>query len=1413
MSRTIPKISTFLGQSMLLMPLVSLCLFYPFKGNTQPNTHQFKKLGVESGLSHASVTSIIQDTAGYLWLATQFGLNRFDGEKFYVFNPNNQKKPGLQSWQIQKVYQDSKGQIWVGTHFKGLHRYLPEEETFRHYSIPHEGEWIMDASVIMEDSYQTLYVGTKRRGLFYVDPVQDSLISLSDSSDIPERLSKTQIFTLFEDTDQRLWVGTKQEGIFILNQDRKTWEEIPLLSPEPQLEGNQNIRSFFQDKSGNMWVGTERGIFIQKLGEKEFHHLEVPDVTSPVIGDVYIRCIYEDRQENLWIGTEGGLFLFDRTDSSFTTFLFDPNDGGSISNNTITTILEDQSGVLWIGTDNGGLNFLEERQNPFRYYGIHDYAIDSPISLHMVRSLLQTTKGEFLVGTSVSGVRLCDSNYHNCSIISAKNPQSTNSGEDKIYDLIEDNEGRIFVGAIKRRLFRFQPKEKNLRPYTFSPCRIAASPKDNNLGINYLDFYKDPKGKIWVCLLTEGEDLQSDPLTGGILTYNPELDSFICWTEVVPYADRLPLQNVYTLAIQDSLYWIGTPNGLYGLNTSNGDIQHFQENPFDPNKLANPHVRRLHLDQDGVLWIGSLQYLNSYNTHTGVWRKYEDGNGWLEGGVMAMEEDAKGNLWISTQQGLIKKNSSGVFTSYSGPDGLFPLQEFNLYSSYKNPQTGDIFFGGASGFIGFQPDRLEENIYIPPVSISRLTALRNEERGKSYKETVYNLTNKSEIELTHLDRILTFEVSALNFYKRHKNKFKYRLIGFQEEWVDLGNENKFSLTNLDFGTYWLEVMGSNNDGLWNPNPKRFKITILAPWWLRPWAITLYIVIFLSILIGLLVYFQQQQKKRIEQNQKAFELENLRELDRLRSQFFTNISHEFRTPLTLIEGPTLEYLSLLNQNGSLTLGKLNGKRYLERVLDNCSKLLTLVNQLMKLSQLEAGTLTLHASKQELGPIIEQMFAQFESLSERKNIRFEVISPQKNLEVYVDIEKFETILRNLLGNAFKFTPSYGTVELRVLSSEHFLTIEVFNSHSFIPDHEVEKIFDRFYQSQSQQSLIPEGTGIGLALVKELVELHQGSVTVESEKNVGTTFSIYLRRGKDHLSQEELTIQHISPEIRPDYSPEPSYTAPVYDPLGGDNQRILVVEDNKSMRDFLHEILHPEYQILQSENGIDGWSKVIKEIPDLVISDVMMPKLEGTELCKRLKSDTRTRHIPIILLTAKEDKLARTEGLFAGANLYIAKPFDPNDLRLHIRNLLNQNQNAIRNTVRKNPVRMLVQKELLDPIQTEGKKVYSPSEKEFLQEAIKYIEQNLDNSSFRVEDLSNFLGISRGHLFRKIKEITGSSPNELILDIRISHATALLQSTSKPISEIAYLVGFSSPSHFSDRFKKHVGIRPRAYREKNG
>ena len=1377
---------------------ISVCISSVY-GQNQP--YKFKQITVESGLSHASINHIIQDQAGCIWFATQFGLNRFDGKRFDKFLPNSREKNSLKSWFIQTIYQDSKGQLWVGTHVKGLHRFQAESQDFVQYKIPHKGEVIFDARVILEDNEGLLLIGTSKKGLYFLDPTLDKLLPISQITPIPKALKHAKINTLLLDNTHQIWVGTQEHGLFIWSKDRKNWTHIPFLLKGDDPNGSENIRTLYQDKESVIWMGTERGLFYRRKKEEDFHHLNMPDFTVPQIGNIYVRSILEDSYGKLWVGAEGGLYLFHKEDSTFSSFLHDPDNSHSISNNDIISIMEDRSGVLWLGLDNGGINYLDERENPFHFLGSQKYSEGLPLDVQMARSITQLRDGRFLVGTMNGGLRYCNSSYQDCEIFIRSTPNIPIEFSNKIYSTWQSREGKVWVADEDNEIFQFFPEERRLIPYSYSLCQSLSPAVDKNLGINYFDFYEDPMGQLWALSLSK------DQRPGGVYAYLAEQDSFVCWKEIIPFSHLIPSQDIYSMAIQGDIFWLGTTEGLFKLDTQNGNLEHFSKKAGDINGLNNNHIRRLHLDQQGILWIGSLAQLHTLNTHTGEWESRVDPKGWLGGGVMAIEEDDRGNIWLSCQQGILKAHYSGDIVAYGIEDGLKPVHEFYMYSSFKNPNTGHIMFGGGGGFISFHPDSVRENPYTPPVVISKLTKYQYKRKGELLSKKEVPLIGKKELTLSYSDRILIFEVAALNYYKGNKNQHKYKLEGFQEDWIELGNENKFTLTNLDPGGYTLLVKGSNNDGKWNEHPTQLSIKVLPPWWKTLEAYFAYLLLTVSALsLGIFLV----HKKVIEKNKQElrdFELTKLKELDSQRSQFFANISHDFRTPLTLIETPVREQLNILQNEGELYFGRSSGKKFFTRILRNCSSLMFRINQIMKLSQLESGLLPLKASKQDLVVMLEHIYAQFESLAEKRKIEFSLQSDQEELMVYMDAEKMETIFLNLMSNAFKYTPIGEKITINLTSSKEKAEVAISNTGIEIPMEDLPHIFERFIQGRNFSPDTHQGLGIGLAVVKELVELHKGNIRAECNPKNSTCFILTLPLGNKHLSTEEIEVKHStqklsnSPIVHHIHQEELNLIPS--NGHGFEEAQILVVEDNRDMRQLIKEILEPKYKVSFAVDGLKGWEKAIHNIPGLIISDVMMSGMDGIELCKRLKEDSRTSHIPLILLTAKNEESARLEGLKSGADNFLSKPFKGEELHIRINNLL-EKQRKIQQFIERKIHFQIPAEAWLD-----AKGILNRKDKEFIQLLVKVVEQNLDNSSFGVEDLSKQMGYSRVHLFRKLKAIADTKPLEFIQKIRLTHAAQLLLHEDMGISEVAYSVGFSSPSHFGDRFRRHFEMTPTEFR----
>ncbi len=1346
---------------------------------------------------------MMQDEMGYLWIATAFGLYRYDGKSFdkYSLTPNNPN--GLKSTTIHRVYQDSKGNIWVGTQTNGLHRFNPESQSFTHYPFLTQKGFPVDGRVILEDHLGTLFVGTRERGLCYLDTTLNRVLSISHIPGAPKILSSARIYTLMEDRENRLWIGTHKHGIFIWNRDQKIWEHIPSLSKNKALNGDENIRSLYQDKESNIWVGTEAGLFFWDEKMKAFHRLELNDYTVPQIGNIYIRSMVEDSYGKLWIGSEDGLYLFQREDSSVVSYMHNPENAFSINNNGVISIMEDNSGVLWLGLDNGGINYVDERENPFHFLGSYQYSPKNPLDLQMVRSVTQLKKGNFLVGTMKGGVRFCNASYQNCQIFQRTSPGIPPNFNNKIYSTWEDPQGKLWAADEDCEIFQVLPKEEKVVPYTYNPCPAIDSLIDKNLGIDYFDYYQDPGGGLWAFTLTKGQN------PGGIYHYLPDQDSFVCWQEVVPNAHLLPSQDIYALIIQENIFWIGTADGLFKLDSQKGSLVHYEDNLGDSNRVSTNHVQFLRLDQNGILWVGGPHFLNTLDTHTGKWARHMDPLAWLNEGVKGLEEDHRGNMWICTQQGILKSKNPGEFIPFGPEDGLEPIYKFHMQASYRNPFSGHIMFGGGSGLIFFHPDSVLENTLPPPVHISRLTKYTYQKKGKSFKQEEIYFSDQNQLTLSYRDKILIFEISVLNYFNRNKNLHKYKLQGFQEDWIHLGTESKFTLTNLDPGKYTLLVMGSNSDGIWNEHPTRLEIEILPPWWAARWAYLGYMLLGLAAMHFGLFLFRRREYQKSLQLQKEFEIEKLKELDAQRSRFFANISHDFRTPLTLIETPVREQLSRLQKDGEVEFTPASGKAFFSRILQNCSNLLKLINQILKLSQLEAGLLSLKASEQNLLTLLQHVYLQFKPLAEKRDIQFNLVADRQELNLYLDKDKIEMVFHNLLGNSLKFTPEGGKIDIQVFTQSTSVEVHFINSGKSIPQDELSRVFDRYFQGSNTTEDLSQGTGLGLAIVKELVELHKGSIRAESPSSESTIFRLRLQLGKDHLEREEIELQtaaHETQEMSIVQEHLPSSDSLLAEDKEDNEFHVLVAEDEVDMRQLMNEILAPSFQVSFVVDGQEAWEMAKREIPDLIISDLMMPKLNGNELCQKIKSDFRTSHIPVIVLTAKNEDPARLDSLRQGADIFLTKPFSAEELRLNMANLLDR-QKKIQKYLQRTLFRQSPSKKW-----HELKNTLSEQDQKFIQSLIKVVEENLDNPSFGVEELSKNIGYSRVHLFRKLRAIADTKPLDFIQNIRLAHAAQLLLDERLGIAEIAYSVGFSSPSHFGDRFRRLYQMTPSNYRKTN-
>ena len=852
----------------------------------------------------------------------------------------------------------------------------------------------------------------------------------------------------------------------------------------------------------------------------------------------------------------------------------------------------------------------------------------------------------------------------------------------------------------------------------------------------------------------------SDGIKSGVLwigTRGAGLNKFDREKEQFKHYKHIPddptsISHNWILAIYEDksgIFWVGTfGGGLSKFDREKEQFKHYKHIPDDPTSISNNAVLEIYEDKSGIFWIGTNAGLNKFDREKEQFKHFTTKDGLPSDYISGILEDDYGNLWLSTPRGISKFNpQANKFKNYDQKDGLINM-DFS-FGGYLKSRSGELFFGGLNGLDVFHPDNIKkDNPHIPPIVITDFQLLHKSvpigfDKSKNRTILEKSITETKEIELNYEDNVITFEFAALDFRCPEENQYAYMMEGFEKDWIYTDASRRYATyTNLDPGEYTFRVKGSNNAGIWNEEGASLKIKILPE---------------------------------------------------MRSRFFADISHEFRTPLTLILGPLKQIIEKTKESETLEEASVAEK--------SAERLNVLVNQLLDLSRVVTRNMKLKACSENIIPLLKGLTLSFASLAERKNITLKFISKRKILKVYVDRDKVEKIVTNILSNAFKFTEEGGSVDVNVRSMNGKAEIKVSDTGIGIPKNRLDKIFDRFYQVGDTHKRRGEGAGIGLALTKELVELHKGEIKVESKEGKGTTFIVSLPLGRDHLLPEEISEGKVEKEKEPitfvTEIEEDKKEEEIDIDLITETEKplLLIVEDNSDVRTYIRGHLEESYRISEAVDGKDGMNKALKHIPDLIVSDVMMPEMDGFELCEELKKDERTSHIPIILLTAKADIEDKIEGLETGADDYIMKPFDAKELQVRIKNLIEQRKK----------LRERFNIEATIPIK-KGK--YSQIDEQFLKKVMDVIEKHISEPEFHLDEFGKEIRMSRTQLHRKIRALTNHSPHNFILFIRLRHAAELLSKGAGNITEIAYDFGFSSPSHFAKTFKEQFGKTPSDY-----
>ncbi|WP_439185000.1 hybrid sensor histidine kinase/response regulator transcription factor [Carboxylicivirga taeanensis] len=1378
----------------LLSIALSVCLS---GASAQLSHYSTTNITTDDGLADNNIHSILQDSYGFMWFGSEEGLHRYDGYSIEVYRHEPKNSNSISANIVRALYEDEFGRLWIGTDGGGISIFDLNKEVF-----------------------------------------------INIASDEEVQLTSDEVFCFAPSGNNHLWVGTKN-GLNYVKIGADNTQPIESVKHYHYNAQNPNsliyphVYSVLEDSNGTLWAGTtEGGLSRLDAGSDSFVNY-YPEQKEGTISSRAIMAIYEDKMGELWFGTWAhGLNLYDKEKDSFITFLHDPKDSTSISHNNIYSLCEDNDGNLWIGTYDGGMNQLVRGETladyKFKRFKERESALKS-LFKNKVKVMHADQQGNLWAGTLGGGVIEISKKRDNFIHITNGQHSYHLDAINRINQIVLSDAEQLMV-ASQCGLYQLdvQPRGK----YAFSEVLADSTKSPNLYKENITAVYKNANGHLWVG--TENDGLMHIVLENEKLTsfkqytqYKPAphringntVQSIFEWNEhlwvitnngvnifdnnrqqfVYEKADGAPLFPVTERFISHCIdsqgrFWAGTEfEGLFCFsingNLAGGEMLYNFNEDSKGIALADRQVLVIKEAEGKDMWVGTAKGLHRINPDKGTNIVYKEKDGLPSSAVSQIYEGSDSTLWLGTLQGLARFSmSSGVITPYFMQGGFL--------SNYFTPGKPVVLSDGLvampthDGLWAFYPDSVHRNPYsakpvLRKISLSGKVIKPNEEvNNRIILNQATALTD--EITLRHNENVIQIEFAALSYFEQDKNSYMYKLEGLDEEWnITDANHRSVIYSNLSPDTYTFRLRAANNDGEWNPEEAVLKIIIHPPFYKTWYA---YLGYFILLVVGFvfaqrLIVMRVKERERLKREQMAREKEAL--LHQLKIRFFTNISHEFRTPLTLIAGPLQEMLEHDNTLSAVTRGRLNMMK------NNTDRLLRLINQLMDFRKVTQGNMHLSIRERNITSFIKRVAESFQGIADQKHIQFDCQIDSKPLMVWFDSEKLETIIFNLLSNAFKYTPTGEQIKIEVkLGKNKHLQLVVSDTGPGVPDKDKEKIFERFFQSEQNQGIGEAGTGVGLSLVKELVDMHKGTIRIEDNEPTGTRFIIDICVDKNKFSADEITEEQQPEEITivgEDVKTE------VIQPVvteSGDKPKVLVVEDQNDLRAHLSEILKQHYRVDEAANGVEGLEKASSSMPDIIISDVMMPEMDGFTFCSKLRKNVITSHIPIVMLTALDNMESKREGLETGADAYVVKPFDKQLLVSQIQNLLN-NRQLLKS-------RFKEQWDFVEEIAT------TSTDQQFVNRAIQTVEENMSDAAFNVSELVKKMNVSRTLLHMKLRELTGQSTSEFIRTIRLKQAARLLKQGELNVSEVTYQVGFNDPKYFSKSFKSLFGVTPTLFQK---
>ncbi|PKD15922.1 hypothetical protein APR41_11315 [Salegentibacter salinarum] len=1309
----------------------------------------------DAELSSSLINQIFQDNKGYIWIATEDGLDRYDGAKFSIYKQDREDSTSILNNYVKSIFQDSQGVLYFGF-FNGLQYFDHATEEFHEIPLLTEDETPYPAHVtsMLERENGEILIGTSGQGILKLTRKNGKPIARK----FPEMVPSSFLERIFEDKNENLWALSQDKGLFKITPQG---EIIEYFNENDETQ----ISSIAEDQKGNLYVGSlSKGLFKYNRENDKFNFIEDSK-------NLPVKTLYVSKENEILVGTDGmGLKIYDPVrekmsvnDFSIANFSF--------KKTKIHSVMQDKADNLWLGIYQKGVLLIPDKANNFSYIGYQSVK-NNIIGSNSVVSIFKDRQDILWVGTDGDGLYGVTEEKKQRYHLGNNGIQ----GSASIMSIYQDSEDELWIGTYLNGL---------------------AKVNRENQVLEYIEPFKDEQNNTVERVYSLTEDDQKNLWIGtlgyGLYSYNLETEERTNHNTIENGAPFDQLYNKWIncllLSNTNKLY-IGTYDGLATLDLEkNSYLNQKGENHILTNKI----VYSLYEDEGNNLWIGTSEGLYYKPKNDSITQVYTMDHGLPSDVISAIEADTDNNLWISTNNGISKfELRTKEFKNYYFRDGL-QGNEFNKNASYAE-HNGRLYFGSTNGVTFFDPSEITSKGSNVDLRITGFY-LQDEPVKKGMKSGSYSITEKAIIdadtmELAHNDNDFSIEFSSFAFKNQQWITYSYSLNS--ENWIKLRpGMNTVTFNNLEPGTYHFKVRAKDYGEY--SNVQELSIIIHPPWYFSSWAKLGYLLL-LVIISYIIVQEVLQRRKTKNELQEHLRAEQINEA---KLQFLTNISHDIKTPISLIINPLKKLIKTDPEEDRQKL-----YRIMER---NSERILHLLNQLINARKFDQGKIELKFQKTEIISFVKSITSLFDDQIESHGIKFQINHPDSEIIAFIDPNHFDKIIQNLISNAIKFTPQNGTIEVNIGADERKkeFYIIVKDNGVGIKESELNNVFNRFYQVSNNESRQLEGTGIGLHLTKSIAELHHGTVKVENNENQeGCKFIISAPLGKSHL--KESVIVEETPATANNKETLPFNTIQKRDEVESTLEKnkptVLIVDDDSEIRNYIAIELQNHYNIIKKENGKLAFPEVIKKAPDLIISDVVMPEMDGITFTRKIKKNIHTNHIPVILLTGKTDKETNLEGLEIGADAYINKPFNTDILKKTVKNLI-KNRNVLKNTYSGNQLH----EEKIKHLDLKS------GDETLVEKFMEVVNNNISNPNLNVEMVASELGISRVHLYRKLKQLTNQSAGELITNIRLKEAANLLASKKINIAEVAYAVGFSSTSKFSTKFKDLYGMTPTNYRQK--